>query len=79
MSSFEMQYLIGAGVEYKFDKGLTIFSEFLHIRGESGDTDRSEARIGAGISFATLSRIQALWTKQTPLLPPPPSLAAPGK
>lgn len=72
LSSFDFQYLIGAGVEYELDTGVTLFSEFLHIRDENGDSERNEFRIGAGISFETLTKIQTLWDKTTPTLPPVP-------
>ena len=77
LSSFDLQYLIGAGIEYEFDNGVTVFSEFLHIRGEDGDTDdRNEVRIGAGISFETLAKIRTLWTPTTKTLPDPPLIQA---
>lgn len=58
LSSFEWQYLIGAGVDYEIGNGVTAFAEFLHIRNEDDDfNDRNEARIGVGIQ---LSKIGAL-------------------
>lgn len=65
LSSFKWQYLIGAGVDYEFNNGITLFSEFLHIRTEENNfLDRNEFRIGAGIPLSSLSGVSSLWTRK---------------
>jgi len=52
LDSFNWQYLIGGGVEYKFES-FKLFAEFLHLKTDS-QTDRNEFRIGAGIPLSSI-------------------------
>lgn len=61
LSSFSWEYLIGAGVDYEFANGLTVFAEILHIRTEDSQfADRNEVRVGAGVTFAALGKLLQL-------------------
>lgn len=62
ISSFQWQYLIGAGADYEFSNGITLFTEFLHIRTEEDSfSDRNEIRFGVGIPLSSLSGASNLW------------------
>jgi len=59
LSTFEWQYLIGAGVDYEI-ADLTLFVEFLHIRAEDRQSsDRNEIRAGVGMDFSAIGQLFA--------------------
>ena len=65
LASFEWEYLIGAGVDYEFSNGITVFAEFIHIRTEADDfMDRNEIRAGAGVDLSIFGKLPIpFWKK----------------
>lgn len=58
LGSFEWEYLIGGGVDYEFDNGVTAFAEFIHIRTEADDfRDRNEIRAGVGVDLSVFGKL----------------------